>query len=422
MNAWILIIVPRRGVATELLADLRPVSKLKTVSVELLTEEALTVPSRKTIRVVTSSNLFRILAKVKSSQFSILFADLRLILCENLELLDPAYELCISTLLCATQSLPTRYVGLSNTLNDAADLATWLNVDPNALHSFLPRDRDQALSVSMQTFTIPQSAALFKAMAKPAHSAIRGIPGEQAVVFVPSRGQCRSVALDLITQCALEMETARGYLLEDVPPERLDRYLSRIQDITLVDFVTRGLGFFHEGLTKSDRLLILEMYAERIINVLVVPHDSCWTLPIRAATVVVTSTQYMHIMPNSEERQLRDYDLEELVRMQGRAVRHHGAGGHFHLFCQAETKDTINRFLHDGLPLESKLLETGELQSWYGTQKGHGSIRTTQDGVDALSYTFLARRLQSNPVYYNAMSGSRSEVLSRLVDQLNGNA
>ena len=133
-------------------------------------------------------------------------------------------------------------------------------------------------------------------------------------------------------------------------------------------------------------------------------------------------TQYVHFSRDGDERQLRDYSLEELVRMQGRAVRHHGVGGHFHLFCQPEVKDTFSRFLNNGLPLESKLLETGNLQNWYDAQKAQGTIRTKQDGVDALSYTFLARRLRSNPVYYDASTGSEAEVLSRLVDQLNGEA
>ncbi|THH33662.1 hypothetical protein EUX98_g543 [Antrodiella citrinella] len=424
--AWVLVIVPRRSIATELLAELRPVSELKAVSVDFLTTDGrLSPPSKKAVQVVTAYNLLRMLSNLKNTEIQRTFAELRLVLCENLELLDPDQELCISTLMHATRALPVRYIGLSNSLNDPTDLAAWLNVDPMALHSFRPRDRDQALSVSMHSFTIHQSAGLFKVMAKPAHSAIRESPEEQAIVFVPSRGQCRDIALDLITQCALEMETARGYLSEDILPEQLDSYLSRIQDIGLVDFVTRGLGFFHEGLTKSDRILVLEMYAEGLIKVLLVPHDSCWTLPVRAATVVVMSTQYVHITgngDNGEERQLRDYDLEELVRMQGRAVRHHGAGGHFHLFCQAEVKDTFNRFLLDGLPLESKLLITGDFQAWYDAQKAQGVIRTKQDGVDALSHTFLSRRLQSNPVYYDAASGSRGEVLSRLVDQLNGEA
>ena len=95
---------------------------------------------------------------IKSSLFS-----LRLVLCESLELLDAVYELGVSLLLHATQPHPVRFIGLTSSLNDPADLAAWLNVDPLALHSFKPSDRDQALNVATLTFTIPQSAALFKA-------------------------------------------------------------------------------------------------------------------------------------------------------------------------------------------------------------------------------------------------------------------
>ncbi|KAI0082569.1 Sec63-domain-containing protein [Panus rudis PR-1116 ss-1] len=415
-RSWVLIIVPHRGMAAELLADLRPVSKAKGISVEYLSADAkLRSPSGRAIRVVTAAHLYTIFSQ-HAHLTDAGVGNLRLVICESLELLDTKYELSIAMLLRSTQATLTRFIGLSNSLNDPTDLAAWLNVDTFALHSFRPSDRDQALSVSIQTFTIPQSAALFKAMAKPAHSAIQGARGENAVVFVPSRSQCQQIALDLITQCALEMETARGYLPEECGCQSLDRFLSRIQDIGLVDFVSRGIGFYHEGMTKQDRTLVLEMYAEGVVRVLIVPHDSCWTLPVRAATVVVMSTQFLHIA--GEERQLREYALEELVRMQGRAVRHHGAGGHFHLFCQAEARDTITRFLHDGLPLESRLLETNELKTWYKTQKNMGAIRNRQDGVEALSFTFLAQRLLSNPVYYSVSSGSRDEVLSRVVDRI----
>ncbi len=419
-NSWVLIVAPRRSIVTEILAELRPVCKVMGFTLDLITSEKTFTPSNeRAIRLITASNLLSLMSR--GTQHKALFSGLRMVLCENLELLDPAYELGISTLMHETQQFPVRYVGLSNSLNDPADLAAWLNVDPSALHSFRPNERDQALTVSTTTFTIPQSAALFKAMAKPAHAAIqsviRGVYGELAIVFVPSRSQCRSVALDLITQCALEVETGNGYRLDEIAPDALERSLARLQDRSLVDFITGGVGFFHEGISKSDRTVMLELYAEGIVRVFIVPHDSCWSLPVRAAVVVVMGTQYFHV--NGNEWQLRDYSLEELVRMQGRAVRHNNTG-HFHLFCQAEGKDTFIRFLNDGLPLESKLLESDELRTWYQGQRNRGSIRSKQDGVDALSFTFLARRLETNPGYYDMTTESRSKRLSRIVDSLEG--
>ena len=403
--------------ALDITSELRLASKAAEASVEFVASDRLfEPPPRKVVRVVTAVDLFTALSR--RSDVKQALSRLRFVLCESLELLDAVYELGVSLLLHATQAYPVRFVGLSSSLNDPADMAAWLDVDPLALHSFRPSDRDQDLSVHTHTFTIPQSAALFKAMAKPAHAAIRAAPGEPAIVFVPSRSQCTPVALDLITQCALEMESAKGYLPDDVSVEQLELYLNRLQDYDgLRDFITRGVGFFHEGIAKPDRLLMLELYAEGLIRVLIVPRDACWTLPVRAVTVVVMGTQYLYVLPGSEERQLRDYPLEEIVRMQGKAVRHHGSG-HFHLFCQAEGKDTITRFLNDGLPLESRLLETETLRTWYKDRRKDGSIKDKQAAVDVLSFTFLARRLVSNPAYYDARSTAVNELLSRIVDEL----
>ncbi|KAI0352820.1 Sec63-domain-containing protein [Trametes cingulata] len=421
-NAWALVIAPRRSIALEATSDLRLASRATDATVDFVTaDRVFDKVNRKTVRVVTAADLFHAIARQRDIKD--LLSRLRLVVCESLELLDAVYELGVSLLLHATQTHPVRFLGLSNSLNDPADLAAWLDVDPLALHSFRPSDRDQALSVSTQTFTIPHSAALFKAMAKPAHSAIQGARGEPAIVFVPSRSQCASVALDLITQCALEMETAKGYLPDDVSIEYLEQYLSRLQnEAFLKDFITRGVGFFHDGIAKPDRLLMLELFAEGLIRVLIVPREACWTLPVRATTVVVMGTQYVHVAPGTDERQVRDYALEEIVRMQGKAVRHLGAAGHFHLFCQAEGKDTITRFLNDGLPLESKLLEAEAetLRAWYRERRKDGAIADKQAAVDVLSFTFLARRLVSNPAYYDARSTAVNELLSRIVDQLDG--
>ncbi|KAI0660865.1 Sec63-domain-containing protein [Cubamyces menziesii] len=416
---WALVVAPRRSIALEVTSDLRQQSRVTDATVDFVNADRIfDKPSRKSVRVVTAADLFQALSRQRNIKESL--SKLRLVLCESLELLDAVYELGVSLLLHATQTYPVRFLGISSSLNDPADLAAWLDVDPLALHSFRPSDRDQALTVSTQTFTIPHSAALFKAMAKPAHAAIQAAHGEPAIVFVPSRTQCFPVARDLITQCALEMETAKGYLPDDVSVERLERYLARLQDAAgLQDFLARGVGFFHDGIAKADRLLMLELYAEGILRVLVVPREACWTLPVRARIVVVLGTQYVRVLPGTEERQVREYALEELVRMQGKAVRHRGAAGHFHLFCQAEGKDTITRFLNDGLPLESTLLEEGSvLRGWYRDRRRDGTIPDRQAAVDVLSFTFLARRLVSNPAYYDAKSTAVNELLSRIVDEL----
>ncbi|KAG5648692.1 hypothetical protein DXG03_000038 [Asterophora parasitica] len=414
-ESWVIVVTPRRSFATETVSELRVAAKNTGVSVDYAMGDVLSRPKSRAIRVITAAQLLDAISKRDPSRP---LTGLDMVVCENLELLDSTYELAVSLVRHATHLSSTRFVGFSASLNDVSDLADWLDVDPSGLHSFRARDRDQSLIFSTQTFTIPQSAALFKAMAKPAHAAIQIAPsGESALVFVPSRGQCKPVALDLLTQCALEMETERGYLPPDIRQEYLEDYLARLQDFTLIDFVSKGIGFFHEGIRKPDRNLMLELYAEGIIRVLVVPRESCWTVPARATVVVVMGTQYVHVKADSDDRQVRDYDLTELVRMQSRAVRHIGSG-YFYLFCQAEAKDTFTRFLNEGLPLESRLLESDDLALWYNAHKKARGFLKQQDVLDALSFTFLARRVVSNTAYYDSTSMSREENLSRIVDKV----
>lgn len=395
--------------------DFRAVSDALGVTVEFSSGEGVFASCRtNVIRIVTSSGLLEAVG-----QHSLHHTNYPcLVVCDNLEQLDASYELGISLLRHTTQNHSTRYIGLSSSLNDPTDFASWLGVDTMALYSFRPIDRDQSLVIEYQTFTTLHSAALFKSMSKPAYTAIRSVPSnESALIFVPSRSHCRTVAQELITLCALDTESERGFLSQTVSPLHLEDCSARLQDPTLVDFVTRGVGIFHSGLSKADRNLVLELFADGVVRVLLAPRDACWTLPVRAAAVVVMGTQYVHLERDGSGAQLRDYSLVDVVQMQSRAVRH-DAPGHFFLFCQAEARDTFTKFLADGLPLESELLDSSTFENWYKARRRDGSIRNKQDAVQALSFTLLARRLVSNPVYYDVEAGSRNEVLSRIVDRL----
>jgi len=217
--------------------------------------------------------------------------------------------------------------------------------------------------------------------------------------------------MDLVTHCTLDMGTTRGYTDVDISDELIGDYCARLNDKTLIDFVSKGVGFFHPGIDKTDRNLMLGMYAEGFIRVLIVPKDSCWIVPVRAAIVIVMGTQFVQTQGGS---QVLDYSLTELVKMQSRAVRHAGSG-QFHLFCQAEALQTYSRFLDDGLPVESQLTETKTLQNWVKTAL-HPIDK--QRVVDALSFTFLAQRVISNPSYYGFTSRNQDENLSAIVDQL----
>jgi len=91
--------------------------------------------------------------------------------------------------------------------------------------------------------------------------------------------------------------------------------------------------------------------------------------------------------------------------MQGRAIRP-DVGGRLYLFCHPDAKDVFTRFLNEGLPLESSLIDAGSLVvEWIRKSRGAEERVKKQEVHKILSWTFLRHRIASNPVYYDIDRG-----------------
>jgi antiviral helicase SLH1 len=364
---------------------------------------------------------------------------LSLLLLEDLHLLDEQYELITARLLATLRPARTRVVGLTSSLNDAADLGAWLGVDPGSTYSFQPRDRGNTLLTSVKTFSQPHSATLLKLMVKPAYDLIKASPDSGTIVFVPSRNACRTVATDMVTQSGTEMDLS-GFLT--TPRENVEPLLSRLRDPALFEPLLHGIGFIVPGGSPADLALVLELFASGVIRALIVPREACWTLPVRAPSVVIMGCQYTLFTGDDSDRRVVNYSRTELVRMQGFAMpsaHHLSPGGRLWVMCQAEQAMIITRVLNDGLPLESNLpalLKRNHPvvpdESVLGVNRmlkyrppppisRPGMKRMTdprkRDMMDMLNWTYLARRIRSNPTYYDVHKGTEADGMSRLVDE-----
>ena len=68
------------------------------------------------------------------------------------------------------------------------------------------------------------------------------------------------------------------------------------------------------------------------------------------------------------------------------------------IFTQDSKKEFYKYFLHTGFPVESSLHKV--LDDHLGAEIAAGTIRTKQDALDYLTWTFFFRRLHKNPKYY----------------------
>lgn len=360
-----------------------------------------------------------------------------LIVLEDLHLLDVLYEITVARVLSIARPARIRMVGITSSLNDPSDLANWLGVDPLSRFSFYPRDRGNPIVVSLKSFSIAHSSTLLKVMVKPAYDILK-TSVEGAILFVPSRGACRTVAADLVTQSGTEMDL-NGFLA--APRADVEPLVQRLRDPALFEPVLHGISYIIPGMAPGDLSVVLELFASGILRALIVPREACWTLPVRSETVVVMGAQYTQITGGYEngDRQVVSYSRQELVKMQGFAVRsahQTSTGGRMFVMCQSEQATAISRVLNDGLPLESSLpallrrkASPEAISAFAGMLKHRQPPPPPQvhrprvpdlrkrDVMDFIGWTYLAHRLKSNPTYYDIHRGKEGEEVSRLVDE-----
>ncbi|OCF34223.1 RNA helicase [Kwoniella heveanensis BCC8398] len=392
--------------------------------------------------------------------------QLGLVVLEDLHLLDEIYELCVAKILSFAKSVRTRIVGLTSSLDDPSTLASWIGLDrvtlpsdgeltadeepmqPPALYSFAPANRGNPISVSIKPFAIPHGPTLLRSMTKPTYDILKSVVGG-AIIFVPSRGACVSVATDLVKQSGTEMDL-NGFL--STPRDHVEPLLQRLRDRSLYEPILHGIGYIHPNASPSDLALVLELFASGILRALIVPRTSCWTLPVKGDTVIVMGAQYAQTtaIPGRQmkggkeafERTIINYSRKELVKMQGYAIRSaspSGEGGRMFVMCQAEQQVLISRVLSDGLPLESTLPDLLQrhprqgrdaraektLKAIFKNRKAPPPQQANRpkvvdlrkrDMMDLLNWTYFVQRATKNPSYYDLLKGEEESLISRWID------
>jgi pre-mRNA-splicing helicase BRR2 len=305
-----------------------------------------------------------------------------------------------------------RIVGLSVSLSNARDIGEWIGASKHTIYNFSPRTRPLPLELHIQSFSIPHFPSLMLAMAKPVFLAIKSLsPDKPAIVFVPTRKQARATALDLLAACVAE-DNEDQFLNAEV--HEIAPLLNRIQEKSLADSISHGIGYYHEALSQSDKRIVQHLYDNGVIQVLLASRDVCWELESTAHLVIVMGTQFFE----GREHRYVDYPLSEVLQMFGRAnrpLRDKTSKGV--LMVPTVKRDYYRKFLDEALPVESHLHIY--LHDAFVAEISTKMIGSTQDAVDWSTYTYFYRRLLANPSYYGLTDTSHeglSTHLSELVE------
>ncbi|OJD26802.1 hypothetical protein ACJ73_01804 [Blastomyces percursus] len=305
-----------------------------------------------------------------------------------------------------------RMIGLSVPLSNARDIGEWLGAKKHTIYNFSPHVRPVPLELHIQSYTIPHFPSLMLAMAKPAFASILQLsPDKPALVFVPTRKQTRSTALDLLATCIAADDEDR-FLHADV--EEISPLLKRIDEQALAESISHGIGYYHEALSNSDKRIVTHLFKIGAIQVMLASRDVCWEINFNAHLVIIMNTQFF----DGREHRYIDYPISEMLQMFGKASRPlEDKSGRGVLMVPAVKRDYYKKFLNEALPIESHLQIY--LHDAFVTEISTRTIASTQDAVDWMTYTYFYRRLLANPSYYGLTDVSHeglSTFLSELVE------
>ncbi|EEH46397.1 ATP-dependent RNA helicase BRR2 [Paracoccidioides brasiliensis Pb18] len=305
-----------------------------------------------------------------------------------------------------------RMIGLSVPLSNARDIGEWLGAKKHTVYNFSPHVRPVPLELHIQSYTIPHFPSLMLAMVKPALASILQLsPDKPVLLFVPTRKQTRSTALDLLAAC-IAADGEDIFLHADV--EELSPLLKRIDEQALAESITHGIGYYHEALSNSDKRIVSHLFKIGAIQVMLASRDVCWEINFNAHLVIVMNTQFF----DGREHRYIDYPISEILQMFGKASRPlEDKSGKGVLMVPAVKRDYYKKFLNEALPIESHLQIY--LHDAFVTEISTRTIASTQDAVDWMTYTYFYRRLLANPSYYGLTDVSHeglSTFLSELVE------
>jgi len=323
----------------------------------------------------------------------------------------PILEIIVSRMrYIASQTAQTvRMVGLSTAMANASDISEWLDIPPDSLFNFKPSVRPVPLEVHIAGFPGKHYCPRMATMNKPTYRAILNhSPTKPTLVFVSSRRQTRLTALDLIAFCSTDER--EGQFL-NMAPHLLEPQLGAVKDAALRHTLAFGVGIHHAGLAESDRSLVERLFCEQSILVLVCTSTLAWGVNFPAHLVVVKGTEYY----DGKLKRYVDFPVTDVLQMMGRAGRpqydHQGVA----VILVHEPKKTFYRkFLYEPFPIESCLQE--QLHDHVNAEVVGGTIRSKQDAVDFLTWTYFYRRLTRNPGYYHLEDGSPEAIGGYLSD------
>ena len=295
---------------------------------------------------------------------------------------------------------PVRLIGLSATLPNYRDVASFLRVDPTkGLFHFDGSYRPCPLRQEFIGVTDKKAIKQLKTMNDVCYTKVLeqiGTQGNQMLIFVHSRKETAKTA-KYIRDKALELETIGQILRSDAASrEILTSEADSVADRDLKDLMPYGIGIHHAGMNRADRSSVEELFAGGDLRLLVCTATLAWGVNLPAHAVIIKGTQIY----SPEKGSWVELSPQDVLQMLGRAGRpqYDSFGEGIIITTQTEIQYYLS-LLNQQLPIESQFVS--KLVDNLNAEVVLGNVRSRDEGVEWLGYTYLFVRMLRSPGLYS---------------------
>ena len=296
----------------------------------------------------------------------------------------------------STQEM-VRLVGLSATLPNYEDVATFLRVNPDkGLFYFDNSYRPCPLAQQYIGVTVKKPLQRFQLMNEICYEKVMDSAGKhQVLIFVHSRKETAKTA-KFIKDEAMKNETLMRILKDDsASREILETEAEAVKSADLKALLPFGIGVHHAGMTRADRTLVEDLFADGHIQVLVSTATLAWGVNLPAHTVIIKGTQVYNPV-KSAWTELSPLDVMQMFGRAGRP-QFDTFGEGIIITTHSELQFYLSLF-NMQLPVESQLV--GTLANNLNAEVVLGSIQSIEDAASWLGYTYFYVRMLCNPQLY----------------------
>uniref|UniRef100_A0A453INT9 RNA helicase n=1 Tax=Aegilops tauschii subsp. strangulata TaxID=200361 RepID=A0A453INT9_AEGTS len=400
----IVYVAPMKALAAEVTATFgRRLSPLNLVVKELTGDMQLTRSEiEETQMIVTTPEKWDVITR-KSSDMALSML-VKLIIIDEVHLLNDDRGSVIETLVARTlrqvESMQSmiRIVGLSATLPTYKEVAEFLRVNADTgLFYFDSSYRPVPLAQQYIGITERDYAKrndLFNSICY--DKVVESIKqGHQALVFVHTRKDTGKTARTLIDLAAKAGEVELFSNADHPQYGLIKKDVSKAKSREVIEFFDSGFGIHNAGMMRSDRNLMERLFADGLLKVLVCTATLAWGVNLPAHTVVIKGTQ----LYDAKAGGWRDLGMLDVMQIFGRAGRpQFDKSGEGIIITTHDKLAYYLRLLTSQLPIESQFL--GSLKDNLNAEVALGTVTNVREACAWLGYTYLFRRMKTNPLVY----------------------